>query len=104
MGALVRIPMDILKIDRSLVDNLDDTRQREVVRALQGFGDAFDYSTVVEGIETQDAVDVLVGIGVRHAQGFFYGRPVPFAQTISRLKAYGAVGTVGRAAPVNAAR
>ena len=104
VGALVRIPMDILKIDRSLVDNLDDTRQREVVRALQGFGDAFDYSTVVEGIETQDAVDVLVGIGVRHAQGFFYGRPVPFAQTISRLKAYGAVGTVGRAAPVNAAR
>ncbi len=100
VGALVRIPMDILKIDRSLVDNLDDTRQREVVRALQGFGDAFDYSTVVEGIETQDAVDVLVGIGVRHAQGFFYGRPVPFAQTMARLKAYGAAGTVGRAAPV----
>lgn len=104
VGALVRIPMDILKIDRSLVDNLDDHRQREVVRALQGFGDAFDYSTVVEGVETQDAVDVLVGIGVRHAQGFFYGRPVPFAQTMSRLKAYGAAGTVGRAAPVTAAR
>ncbi|SDZ51338.1 EAL domain-containing protein [Herbiconiux ginsengi] len=100
VGALVRIPMDILKIDRSLVDNLDDTRQREVVRALQGFGDAFDYSTVVEGIETQDAVDILVGIGVRHAQGFFYGRPVPFAQTMSRLKAYGAAGTVSRATPV----
>jgi diguanylate cyclase (GGDEF)-like protein len=101
VGALVRIPMDILKIDRSLVDNLDDTRQREVVRALQGFGDAFDYSTIVEGIETQDAVDVLVGIGVRHAQGFFYGRPVPFGQTISRLKSYGSVGTVGR--PVTSA-
>ncbi|MFB2599491.1 putative bifunctional diguanylate cyclase/phosphodiesterase [Herbiconiux sp. P17] len=100
VGALVRIPMDILKIDRSLVDNLDDTRQREVVRALQGFGDAFDYSTVVEGIETQDAVDILVGIGVRHAQGFFYGRPVPFAQTMSRLKAYGPAGTVTRATPV----
>jgi len=103
VGALVRIPMDILKIDRSLVDNLDDTRQREVVRALQGFGDAFDYSTVVEGIETQDAVDVLVGIGVRHAQGFFYGRPVPFAQTMSRLKAYGAAGTVGRPAAASPA-
>jgi diguanylate cyclase (GGDEF)-like protein len=96
VGALVRIPMDILKIDRSLVDNLDDTRQREVVRALQGFGDAFDYSTVVEGIETQDAVDVLVGIGVRHAQGFFYGRPLPFSQTMARLKAYGSAGTISR--------
>jgi diguanylate cyclase (GGDEF)-like protein len=96
VGALVRIPMDILKIDRSLVDNLDDTRQREVVRALQGFGDAFDYSTIVEGVETQDAVDILVGIGVRHAQGFFYGRPVPFSQTMSRLRAHGAAGTLGR--------
>jgi len=103
VGALVRIPMDILKIDRSLVDNLDDTRQREVVRALQGFGDAFDYSTIVEGVETQDAVDILVGIGVRHAQGFFYGRPVPFTQTMSRLKAYGAAGTVGRPIPASAA-
>lgn len=99
VGALVRIPMDILKIDRSLVDNLDDTRQREVVRALQGFGDAFDYSTVIEGVETQDAVDILIGIGVRHAQGFFYGRPMPFAQTMSRLKTYGAAGTVGRLMP-----
>jgi EAL domain-containing protein (putative c-di-GMP-specific phosphodiesterase class I) len=96
VGALVRIPMDILKIDRSLVDNLDEARQREVVRALQGFGDAFDYSTIVEGVETQDAVDILVGIGVRHAQGFFYGRPVPFAQTMTRLKSQGAAGTVGR--------
>ncbi|GAA2239461.1 EAL domain-containing protein [Herbiconiux moechotypicola] len=96
VGALVRIPMDILKIDRSLVDNLDEARQREVVRALQGFGDAFDYSTIVEGVETRDAVDILVGIGVRHAQGFFYGRPVPLAQTMTRLKAHGAAGTVGR--------
>ncbi|MFB2586598.1 putative bifunctional diguanylate cyclase/phosphodiesterase [Herbiconiux liukaitaii] len=104
VGALVRIPMDILKIDRSLVDNLDDTRQREVVRALQGFGDAFDYSTVVEGVETREAVDILIGIGVRHAQGFFYGRPVPFAQTMSRLKANGAAGTVGKNASVPAVR
>jgi diguanylate cyclase (GGDEF)-like protein len=96
VGALVRIPMDILKIDRSLVDNLDEARQREVVRALQGFGDAFDYSTIVEGVETQDAVDILIGIGVRHAQGFFYGRPVPLAQTMSRLKTHGAVGTLQR--------
>ncbi len=96
VGALVRIPMDILKIDRSLVDNLDDTRQREVVRALQGFGDAFDYSTIIEGVETQDAVDILARIGVKHAQGFFYGRPMPFNQTMARLKANGAAGTPGR--------
>jgi len=39
VDALVRLPMDILKIDRSLVDDLSDVRQREVLTALQGFGD-----------------------------------------------------------------
>ncbi|WP_378147737.1 putative bifunctional diguanylate cyclase/phosphodiesterase [Cnuibacter sp. UC19_7] len=96
VGALVSIPMDILKIDRSLAGNLDDTRQREVVRALQGFSDAFEYSTIVEGVEAQEQADILLEIGVKHAQGFFYGRPVPFAQTMSRLKNSGDAGTLGR--------
>jgi EAL domain-containing protein (putative c-di-GMP-specific phosphodiesterase class I) len=95
VGALVSIPMDILKIDRSLAGNLDDTRQREVVRALQGFSDAFEYSTIVEGVEAQDTATILLELGVRHAQGFYYGRPVPFAQTMSRLKNSGDAGTLG---------
>ncbi|RNE64206.1 EAL domain-containing protein [Cryobacterium tepidiphilum] len=89
VGALVRIPMDILKIDKGLIDDLDDVRQREVIKALQGFGDNLGFTTVVEGIETHSMVDVIVELGVRSAQGYYYGRPLSFARTVDRLRRWG---------------
>ena len=86
VGALVRFPMDILKIDKSLIDNLDDVRQREVIKALQSFGDNLDYTMIVEGIENPTMVDVMVQLGVRSAQGYYYGRPLAFSQTMDRLR------------------
>jgi diguanylate cyclase (GGDEF)-like protein len=89
VGALVRVPMDILKIDKSLVDDLGDVRQREVVKALQGFGDNLDFTMVVEGIENPSMVDVIVELGVRSAQGYYYGMPLSFAGTMDRIRRWG---------------
>ncbi|PRI11955.1 putative bifunctional diguanylate cyclase/phosphodiesterase [Leucobacter massiliensis] len=86
VGALVHFPMNILKIDKSLISNLDDIRQREVIRALQGFGDSLNHTVVVEGIENQAMADVLVELGVRSAQGYFFGRPASFAHTMERIQ------------------
>lgn len=90
VGALVRFPMDILKVDKSLINDLDDVRQREVIRSLQGFGNNLSYTVVVEGIETADTADVLSELGVRSAQGYFFGRPIGFGPTIDRLRRSGA--------------
>lgn len=89
VSALVRFPMNILKIDKSLINDLDDVRQREVVKALQGFGDNLGYTTVVEGIETAAMVDVMLELGVRNAQGYYFGRPLSFAHTMDRLERWG---------------
>jgi EAL domain-containing protein (putative c-di-GMP-specific phosphodiesterase class I) len=94
VGALVRIPMDILKIDKGLIDDLGDVRQREVIKALQGFGDNLGFTTVVEGIENQSMVDVIVELGVRSAQGYYYGRPISFARTMDRLRRGGTRATL----------
>ncbi|MGO4692130.1 EAL domain-containing protein [Glaciibacter sp. 2TAF33] len=91
VDALVRVPMDILKIDRSLVDDLGDIRQREVLTALQGFGDKLEYSMVVEGVENDAMARHLHAIGIRNAQGFHYGVPRSFARTIARLEEFGAL-------------
>ncbi|MEO6201388.1 MAG: EAL domain-containing protein [Cryobacterium sp.] len=90
VDALVRMPMDILKIDRSLVDDLDDVRQREVLTALQGFGDSLEYSMIVEGVENERMADHLGALGIRSAQGFHYGVPQSFENTIARLEEFGA--------------
>lgn len=97
VDALVRMPMDILKIDRSLVDDLDDIRQREVLMALQSFGDNLEYSMIVEGVENQVMADHLGVIGVRSAQGFHYGVPKSKDQMLLRLEQFGAAAITPRA-------
>lgn len=89
VGALVHFPMNILKIDKSLINDLDDLRQREVVKSLQGFGDNLSYTTVVEGIESAAMVDIMIELGVRNAQGYYFGRPVPRSQSSDRLRRWG---------------
>jgi len=99
VDALVRMPMDILKIDRSLVDDLDDVRQREVLTALQGFGDNLEYSMIVEGVENQAMADHLGALGIRSAQGFHYGTPQSFENTVARLEEFGARAVLPRRLP-----
>lgn len=89
VDSLVRVPMDILKIDRSLVDDLADVRQREVLMALQGFGDSLEYSMIVEGVESEEMATHLHAIGVRNAQGFYYGIPMNLEATVARLEEFG---------------
>ncbi|MBO2989673.1 EAL domain-containing protein [Leucobacter tardus] len=89
VGSLVHFPMNILKIDKSLISNLDDARQREVVKALQGFSDNLSYTMVVEGIETAAMVEVMRELGTASAQGYYFGRPVSFALTRDRLQRHG---------------
>lgn len=94
VGSLVHFPMNILKIDKSLINNLNDARQREVVKALQGFSDNLGYTMVVEGIETAAMVEVMRRLGAASAQGFHFGRPLSFALTRDRLQQRGAQAVV----------
>ena len=95
VGALVHFPMNILKIDKSLINDLGDRRQREVIKALQGFGDNLDYTMVVEGIETAAMLDVMRELGVRNAQGYYFGRPISFGHTMERIRRWGTQANIG---------
>ncbi|RNE59205.1 putative bifunctional diguanylate cyclase/phosphodiesterase [Cryobacterium tepidiphilum] len=94
VDALVRVPMDILKIDRSLADNLADVRQQEILRALQGFGDNLEYSMIVEGVESAETAANLASLGIRSAQGYYFGSPRGLEATLSRLEAFGSAAVV----------
>lgn len=94
VSALVNFPMNILKIDKSLINDLDDARQREVVKSLQGFGDSLSYTTVVEGVESAAMVEVMTQLGVQNAQGYYFGRPISRVQSADRLRKWGEQGTV----------
>ncbi len=77
LSQLSRLPLDILKIDRSLVRDLgSDPRSDAIVRAIIGMAHAMDCFVVAEGIETPAQRARLSALGCDCGQGYLLGRPV----------------------------
>jgi diguanylate cyclase (GGDEF)-like protein/PAS domain S-box-containing protein len=76
LGRLKRFPLDVLKIDRSFVDgienNIDD---RAIVMATIDMAHAVGMTVVAEGVETHEQEASLRAFGCDRAQGFLYARP-----------------------------
>jgi EAL domain-containing protein (putative c-di-GMP-specific phosphodiesterase class I) len=86
IGYLHRLPVDIVKIDRSLVRNLADTRSRLLIQGVVAMATAMGFSVVVEGIETQDDADLVAMLGCDRGQGYLFSRPVPLEQAMTLIE------------------
>jgi EAL domain-containing protein (putative c-di-GMP-specific phosphodiesterase class I) len=76
LAYLKRFPIDVLKIDRAFVRDLEtDHGDQALSRAIVDIGRALDLDVVAEGIETREQARVLLGCGCRLAQGYLFGRP-----------------------------
>lgn len=65
-----------LKLDMDLVRGIGhDVPGQEVIRSLRRMAAALDIGLVAEGVETEDELRALAGIGVRYVQGFLLQRP-----------------------------
>jgi diguanylate cyclase (GGDEF)-like protein/PAS domain S-box-containing protein len=81
---LGRLPIDILKIDRALVEHVDDEPQRqEVLRAIGQIAHKLGVETIVEGIERVEQRDVLLSLGFCRAQGFLWSPALPLAEALA---------------------
>ena len=77
LARLKHLPIDTIKIDRSLIANiLDDPRDIAITKAIITLADNLGLNTVAEGVETEHQLSCLRSIGCGEAQGYFFGRPV----------------------------
>jgi EAL domain-containing protein (putative c-di-GMP-specific phosphodiesterase class I) len=77
LAYLHRLPLDLLKIDKSFVHNMVDcSESREIVRTIIGLANCLNLDTVAEGVETEDQHELLLSMGCSHAQGYFYSPPL----------------------------
>jgi diguanylate cyclase (GGDEF)-like protein/PAS domain S-box-containing protein len=74
LNSLSRLPIDVVKIDKSFIDALG-TRYDAVIGAVVEVAGAFDLSVVAEGIEREEQRDRLLDLGCRFAQGYLFGKP-----------------------------
>jgi diguanylate cyclase (GGDEF)-like protein len=77
LSYLARLPIDIIKIDRSFVVALQQAGPEEAIAAaIIALAKRLGLTTIGEGIETPAQVDQLAALGCDLGQGFFLGRPV----------------------------
>jgi EAL domain-containing protein (putative c-di-GMP-specific phosphodiesterase class I) len=81
LAMLKRLPLTVMKLDRSLVRDLPGDREdAAIVRAVVQTGHALGLSVVAEGIETEQQRAFLSGIGCDEGQGYLFSHPVPESQ------------------------
>lgn len=74
---LARLPVDVLKLDRLFVAELDGTsRGGAVAQAVLRLGQILHLDTVAEGVESEAQARELTLLGCHKAQGFHFARPV----------------------------
>ncbi|MEU4235907.1 EAL domain-containing protein [Actinoplanes sp. NPDC026619] len=85
---LTRLPIDILKLDRCFVSELNGEPQGSAVaEAVIRLAQALQLDTVAEGIEVPAQATELTLLGYRSGQGFHYDRPLTVAAMTERLRA-----------------
>ena len=86
LSHLHRLPFHTLKIDRSFIIRMTDSKEGyEIVRVIAQMAKILGRNVVAEGVETQEQLDQLRKLGVDFAQGYFYSKPLPAADASAFL-------------------
>ena len=87
LAHLRKLPVTGMKIDKSFVQNMESDRDNAViVRSIIDLGHNLSLKVTAEGVETQEAKDMLVGFKCDEAQGYYYSHPIPAREIIRLLK------------------
>ncbi len=81
LSLLTRMPIDILKIDKSFVDEIavsdEETKETRLVGHIITMAKDMDLTCLAEGAETLEQVDRLKSMGCERIQGYYFGKPMP---------------------------
>ncbi len=81
LSYLKRLPIDVLKVDKSFVDGIPDGEDDVAIStAIVALGKSLRLTLVAEGIETPEQHAFLLALGCDVGQGYLYSPPVPVAQ------------------------
>ncbi|CAL96281.1 EAL domain-containing protein [Azoarcus olearius] len=87
LAYLRTLPAHTLKIDRSFVQEIGVTPERQTIAdMIIGLGRRLDMRVIAEGVENSAQADWLKTRGCHHAQGYLFARPEPVAGLIARLQ------------------
>jgi EAL domain-containing protein (putative c-di-GMP-specific phosphodiesterase class I) len=78
LGYLRELRFSTIKVDRSFVQGAaqQNPESLAIIRAVVAMAESLDMSTTAEGVETENELKTVRGLGCKKIQGFFFGRPM----------------------------
>ena len=76
LSYLDRLPIEIIKVDRSFVEKVAGAERSPLARTVVQIGESLGLHTVVEGIETIEQLEAVMELGVTTGQGFYLAKPM----------------------------
>jgi diguanylate cyclase (GGDEF)-like protein len=87
LANLTRLPIGMLKIAQSFVEDLPDSQQSQaVVRSIIAMARIMHLKVVAEGVEFREQLDFLIRHGCENLQGFLFSQPLPAAEMTKMLE------------------
>lgn len=72
--------IDYLKLDKSLLYNLDNSRTKKMIKGISDIAHNMDMKVICEGVETKEQLDSLRLLDCDIIQGFFFYQPMPYEE------------------------
>jgi diguanylate cyclase (GGDEF)-like protein/PAS domain S-box-containing protein len=89
LAYLKRFPVDAIKIDRSFIQGLPgDEEDATITQAVIAMAHSLRLRTIAEGVETAEQLAFLERLGCDEIQGYYFSKPLPFAEVERLLAAH----------------
>ena len=86
LSYLTRFPFDVIKIDQSFVRGCSSHQNSQtIIQVICDLATKLGLTTVAEGIETAEQLEMVRSAGCQNGQGYLFDRPMPAAECLARL-------------------
>ena len=77
---LMMLPINILKVDKSLVDNVEKGEvNRDFINSIGTMGHLLDCKVILEGVETDSQLEYIKNLDCDYVQGYVWGKPMSYS-------------------------
>ncbi len=81
------VPIDIMKLDKSFIDDYEDTKGSSIIQCVLNLAKMLKLPVVAEGVETEAQYIYLRNSGCDVIQGYYFSKPVPAEEYINKIAA-----------------
>ncbi|MCX8059036.1 MAG: EAL domain-containing protein [Spirochaetes bacterium] len=85
LARLKLLPFDIIKIDKTFINNIDVNNQdKEIVKTIINLSHSLNMEVVSEGVEKESQLEILRDISCDYFQGFYFSKPLPIENFLDK--------------------